>query len=370
MAKKIILTLLGLVCLIGLLGWSKLAQFKAMSAQSSGPQPDSVSTAEVKEERWQPTYDAVGSITAVQGVVVSAEVAGKITRIAFESGAEVKAGDLLIELDTSTEQAQLRSAEAAAQLAEVSLVRARDLLEKQSTSQADLDAADAQSKSAQAQLENIRAVIAKKTIRAPFTGRVGIRQANLGQYLGSGDPIVVLQSLDPVYVDFSLTQQRVSQLAVDLDVRVTSDAFADHVFGGKITAINPSVDPVTRSVKIQATLANPEHRLLPGMFANVAVMLPTQQRVITIPITAVIYATFGDSVYVVEDAKEGGGKVVRQQFVRLGEARGDFVAVTQGLKPGEIVVGTGAFKLHNGAPVVIHNEYAPKPELAPKPVDA
>jgi len=370
MVKKIGLTLLGLVCLIGLLGWSKIAQFKAMGAQSHGPQPDSVSTAEVKEESWQPTFDAVGSVTAVQGVVVSAEMAGKVTRIAFESGAEVKEGDVLVEFDTSTEQAQLRSAEAVARLAELSLVRARDLLEKQSTSQADLDAAEAQAAGAKAQEENIRAVIAKKTIRAPFTGRVGIRQANLGQYLASGDPIVVLQSLDPVYVDFSLTQQRVSQLSAGLDVRVTSDAFTGHIFNGKLTAINPSVDPVTRSVKVQATLANTDRRLLPGMFANVAVMLPTQQRVITIPITSVIYAPFGDSVYVVEDAKEGGGKVVRQQFVRLGEARGDFVAVTEGLKIGETVVGTGAFKLRNGSPVVIHNEYAPKPELAPKPVDA
>lgn len=370
MLKKILITLAGLACLIGLLGASKIAQFKAMGANARSPQADSVATAEVKLEEWQPTVSAVGSVAAVQGVVVSAEVAGKVTRIAFESGAPVKEGDLLVELDTSIEQAQQRSAEASSRLAQLSLTRARDLREKNSMSQADLDAAEAQFQEAAAQLENIRAVIAKKTIRAPFAGRVGIRQVNLGQYVASGDPIVGVQSLDPVFVDFTLPQNRVSDLAADMTVRVRSDAYADHLFEGKLTAINPSVDPATRTVKLQATLSNKEGRLLPGMFANVEVVLPSTKPVLVIPATAVIYAPYGDSVYVVENAKEGGGKVVRQQVVRLGETRGDFVTVTQGLKAGETVVSSGAFKLRNGSPVVIHNEIAPKPELEPKPADA
>lgn len=369
MFKKISITILGLACFVGLLGWSKVAQFKAMGASEQGPQPDSVSTTVVSEADWEPVLRSIGSVTAVQGVVVSTEVAGKVSRIAFESGAVVKQGDVLVELDVSTELAQQRSAEASARLAELSLMRARELLEKQSISQADLDAAEAQQQGAAAQLESIRAVIAKKTIRAPFSGRLGIRQVNLGQYLGSGDPIVSLQSLDPVYVNFTLPQHLVSQVAVDMQVRVRSDAFADHVFVGALSAINPSVDPATRNVKLQASFANVNDRLLPGMFANVEVVLPVKTKILAIPATAVIYAPFGDSVYVVEDAKQGGGKVVRQQFVRLGETRGDFVAVVQGVKAGETIVSAGAFKLRNGSAVTIHNEYAPKPEMAPKPED-
>jgi membrane fusion protein (multidrug efflux system) len=309
----------------------------------------------------------------VQGVTVATELAGKITKIAFESGATVAAGDLLVQLDTSTEEAQLRAAEAAAALAKLNLDRAKELREKNTTSQAELDATDAQAKQADAQADSIRAVIAKKTIRAPFAGRLGLRLVNLGQILKEGDAIVSLQTLDPIYVNFSLPQQRLSELNVGGVVRVTSDAAPGETLEGKVTAVNPDVDVVTRNVRVQATFDNPGDKLRPGMFAAVTVVLPTKENVRAIPVSAVLYAPYGDSVFVIDEKKnEKTGqteKVLRQQFVRLGTARGDFVAVVSGLKEGESVVTTGVFKLRPGETVVIDNTLAPNAQLAPKPSD-
>ena len=376
MAKKIIFTLVIVLILVGTLAGIKGLQFKTMFAQGANfvPPPETVTTTEAKQDTWQPTLAAVGSVAAVQGVVLGAEMSGAVKNIAFESGATVRAGDLLVELDSSVEQAQLRSAMASADLARLNLERARELREKKMMSQADLDSAEAQAKQANAQIDNTRAVIAKKAIRAPFAGRTGIRQVNLGQFLDNGAAIVTLQSLDPVYVDFSLPQQDLAQLGVGMAVRVTTDAFPSQNFEGKLTAINPEVDAVTRNVRLQATLANPAGKLRPGMYVNVAAVLPQMERVLMIPATAVLYAPYGDSVFVVEDKKDektgATGKVLNQKFVRLGKTRGDFVVVTSGLEAGQTIVTTGVFKLRNGMSVVVDNKLAPSLQLAPKPANS
>jgi len=376
MIKKIALTLVFVLVLVGALAGIKGLQFKTMFAQGANfaPPPETVTTAEVKRDTWQPTLTAVGSVAAVQGVMIGAEMSGTVKNIAFESGATVRAGELLVELDASVEQAQLRSAMASADLARLNLERARELREKKMMSQADLDSAEAQAKQASAQIDNIRAVIAKKTIRAPFAGRTGIRQVNLGQFLDNGAAIVTLQSLDPVYVDFALPQQALAELSAGMAVRVTTDAFPGQSFEGKLTAINPEVDAVTRNVRLQATLANPAGKLRPGMYANVVANLPRTERVLVIPATAVLYAPYGDSVFVVEDKKDektgAAGKVLNQKFVRLGKARGDFVVVTSGLDAEQTIVTTGVFKLRNGMSVVIDNKLAPGFQLAPKPANS
>jgi membrane fusion protein (multidrug efflux system) len=375
MTKKIILTLVIVLVLVGLLAGIKGLQFQTMFVQGANfaQPPETVTTTEVKQDTWQPTLTAVGSVAAVQGVMLSAEMSGAVKNIAFESGATVRAGDLLVELDSSVEQAQLRSAMASADLARLNLERARELRGKKMMSQADLDSAEAQAKQANAQIDNIRAVIAKKTIRAPFAGRTGIRQVNLGQFLDNGAAIVTLQSLDPVYVDFALPQQNLARLSVGMAVRVTTDAFPGQSFEGKLTAINSEVDAVTRNVRLQATLAT-DGRLRPGMYVNVAAVLPETERVLMIPATAVLYAPYGDSVFVVEDKKDEKtgvvGKVLNQRFVRLGKMRGDFVVVASGLDVDQTIVTTGVFKLRNGMSVVVDNKLAPNFQFAPKPANS
>ncbi len=376
MAKKIILALVGVLLLVGLLAGLKVVQFQTMFAQGANftPPPETVTTAEVARDTWQPTLTAVGSIAPAQGVMLDAEVAGTVKRIAFESGASVRAGELLVELDSGVEQAQLRSVIASAELARANLARARDLRGQKMVSQADLDSAEAQAKQADAQIDNIRAVIEKKTIRAPFAGRAGIRQVNLGQFLDTGTAIVTLQSLDPVYVNFSLPQQRLAQLKTGMTVRVNTDAFPDRNFEGKLTAISPEVETVTRNVRVQATLANSSGLLRPGMYVDVAAVLPTTEPVLMIPATAVLYAPYGDSVFVVEDKKDektgAVGKVLNQQFVRLGKTRGDFVVVDSGLSAGQTIVTTGVFKLRNGMGVVVDNKLAPDFQISPKPANS
>ncbi len=349
----------------------KMSQFKAIGQMygSMVPPPTTVTASPVKEETWENTVSATGTVAAVQGVTISAEVAGKVSKITFEAGATVKAGDLLVQLDTSVEEAQLAAAQATAALSQASLKRAREL--KETNSAAELDAAEAQAKQTAAQVENIRAVIAKKSVKAPFAGRLGLRMVNLGQILREGDPIVSLQTLDPIYVNFSLPQQQLADVVTGGVVRVKTDAAPGENFEGKITAINPEVDPITRNVRVQATLANSEGKLRTGMFAGVEVVLPKALQALAIPATAILYAPYGDTVFVVEEQKdEKTGKtaqVLRQQVVRLGEARGDFVAVLDGLKAGETVVTSGAFKLRKGMAVTIDNALAPKAELNPKP---
>jgi membrane fusion protein (multidrug efflux system) len=317
---------------------------------------------------------AVGSLEAVQGVTMAAEMGGRVVNIAFEPGTKVKKGDLLLQQDTSSEMAQLRSAEATLALAKTNLERKNILLERRTISKSEFDNADAQYKQALAEVDNIRAIIEKKTIRAPFAGRLGIRLVNLGQILNEGDPIVSLQSLDPIFVNFLLPQQQLAQVQAGLSVRVTTDSLPDRAVVGKITAINPQVDAATRNIRIQATLPNADERLRPGMFASVAVMLPTREAVQFIPATAVNYAPYSDSVFVVEEgqAQENGppNLVLRQQIVRLGEKRGDFVAVVSGLQEGQTVVSTGVFKLRNGQSVNVDNSLAPDFKLTPRPEDS
>ncbi len=373
MFKRLIITLLGLALLIGLPALIKLQQFQAMAQMQMQMPPETVTATQVRSERWADMVTATGTLVAVQGVTVSAELGGKVSRIAFESGDRVKAGDLLVRLDTTAEEAQLRSAEAAAKLARINLDRNQDLRKNRTISQADLDTAEANFKQATAQVDNVRATIEKKTITAPFAGLLGLRQVNLGQIVEQGSPVVTLQTLDPVYVDFSLPQQRYASLSVGSTVQITTDAAPDEVFEGRILAINPEIDTLTRSVRIRAVMNNRGELLRAGMFANVAVVLPNEEDYLIIPATAVLYAPYGDTVFVIDTQKdEATGEeqqILRQQIVRLGRTKGDFVAVSEGLKAGEMVVTSGVFKLRPKSAVVIDNSLALDAKLDPAPAN-
>lgn len=375
MIKKIIIAVIGIAAVIGVLGGIKGLQIGRMVAQSEAfaPPPETVTVAQVQNDTWEVSLTAVGSLEAVQGVMITAELSGKVIKIDFESGANVNEGDLLVQQDISTEKAQLRAAESELQLAKVNFERSGKLLPDNVISQSSYDSTEARYQQAQAQLDNIRAVIAKKTIRAPFSGRLGIRLINLGQVINEGDAIVSLQSLDPIYVNFQLPQQELAKIGVGMPVRVTTDTLPDQMISGTVTAINPEVDSATRNIRVQATLKNVQEKLRPGMFANVAVVMPKKKQVLAIPATAVLYAPYSDSVFVLENAgneKNPGGKKVRQQFVQLGDKRGDFIAVTDGLEAGDEVVSTGVFKLRNGQSVVVDNKLSPEFKLNPKPSDA
>jgi membrane fusion protein (multidrug efflux system) len=373
MKKRMILAVLAVAALVGLLGGIKGLQIDRMIAhgKQAVPPPEAVTTAVASLQTWESLLPAVGSLAAVQGVTVTAELTGKVVQIAFTPGSLVKAGDLLVKQDTSSEEAQLRSAEAAAALAKLNVERLGKLLAERTIAQSQFDSAEAGYKQAVAQADNIRASIAKKTIRAPFAGRLGIRLVNLGQVINEGEAIVSLQSLDPIYVNFSLPQQQLSSIKPGLAVRVTSDALPGEVVQGRITAINPQVDAATRNIRVQATVANAEERLRPGMYVSVAVVLPGREQVLAIPATAVLYAPYSDSVFIVEEPPDPDPgrpvKVVRQQLAQLGEKHGDFVAVRSGLKEGDTVVSTGVFKLRNGQTVTVDNTLSPDFQLKPKP---
>ena len=372
MNKRIILSIVGVIVLVAGLGGIKFLQIGRMSAQAlQTPPPETVTTAVARRQVWEALLPAVGSLQAVQGVTVEAELAGKVVQIAFEPGTKVRAGDLLLKQDTSLEEAQLRAAEAAATLAKNNLERTKELFAKNTISKSEWDNAETQFKQAVAQGDAIRATIAKKNIRAPFAGLLGIRLVNLGEFLHEGDAIVSLQSLDPIFVNFLLPQQELAKMRVGLTVRVTTDALPGEVIEGTITAINPQVDAATRNIRIQATVANSREKLRPGMFAEVAVVLSDRNEVLAIPATSVLYAPYGDSVFVVEEKKsEKTGepvKTVRQQFARLGEKQGDFVSVVSGVKENESVVSTGVFKLRNGQDVVVDNTLSPEFKLRPRP---
>ena len=376
MIRKISLAVFIVLVVLGGLAGVKALQFKKLMADGSNftPPPESVSSALVRAEKWQSTLTAIGSIMAVQGVTITPEIPGIIHEITFESGAVVSKGDLLVRLDTSLEEAQLRALVAQEELARLNLARERTLRSQNMVSQSELDTAEATLKQTQGNADAIRATIEKKTIRAPFAGRLGIRLVNLGQYLDTGKPIVSLQSLTPVYADFSLPQQELARLKTGMSVRVTTDTYPGRVFDGTLTAINPDLDQSTRSVGLQATFTNSDQLLRPGMFARAEVLLPEEQPLLVIPATSVLSAPYGDSVYVIESkpGKDNGKPqlVVRQQFVRTGRARGDFVSVESGLKAGERIVSAGIFKLRNGMAVIESNDLAPKTDLAPRPSDS
>ena len=376
MKRKIIFAVIIVVAIIVALASPKALQFKKLFVFSAEyvPPPESVSAAVAREEKWQGFISSIGTINAVQGVTVTPDIPGQVREIAFESGAAVAKGDLLVRLDTSAEESQLAAMEAQVGLARSNLARVRTLRTDGNVAQADLDAAEAAVKQYEANANTIRATIEKKTIRAPFAGRLGIRQINLGQYMDTGKPIVSLQSLAPVYADFSLPQQELAKLKTGMRVRLVSDTYPGQRFEGVLTAINPDLDAVTRSVGLQATFDNADERLRPGMFARVEVLLPEEQKVLVIPATSVLSAPFGDSVYLIETqpAKDGAAAhlVVRQQFIRTGAVRGDFVSVESGLKPGDRVASSGMFKLRNGLTVVENNELSPKPTQTPNPADS
>jgi membrane fusion protein, multidrug efflux system len=362
-----------LLLLFLVLAGIKVGQIATMikAGKAMVPPPESVTSARAEAVEWRPVRAAVGTLVAVRGVTLSSEVTGTVREIGFENGSTVKQGQILVRLDTSVEQAQLESALADEALAKLTLERAQRLRKDLVNTQAELEAAQARAIQTSALVNNVRATINKKVIRAPFEGRVGIRQVELGQVVSPGTPIVSLQTVTPIYAEFQLPQQALADVKLGQRVSLKVDVFPDAAWEGAITTINPEVDVNTRNVRMRATVANPDGRLTPGMFANVEVYSDRKDQVLIVPATSVLFAPYGDSVYVVEDEKGPDGEshqVAKQRFVRVGERRGDFVAVASGLKAGETVVSNGAFKVRNGMPVQVKNDTAPA-QLSPAPVD-
>ncbi len=372
--RAVLIAIVLLVVIVGVLGYFKVTQIMGFAALAKAgffkAPPVAVTTTVAAQSEWLPTLDTIGTVTAINGVTVSTDLAGIVDRLAFTSGTAVKAGDLLVHLNTDQEQAQLEQAQAQLALAQLTLNRDRDLLAKRTISQQDYDTAEATYRQNQATVDQFRALIARKTLRAPFDGVVGIRQVNLGQYLNTGDAVVTLQSFDPIYVNFTLPQQDLSKLAVGQQVDVRLDAYVDAIFPGQINAVNSMVDQATRNVQVQATLQNAEQKLRPGMFAKVSVIMPQREQVIALPVSSVHYAPYGDSVFIVGDDKDEDGKPiksVKEQFVKLGTARGDLVAIISGVKSGDEVVTAGVFRLKSGAAVIINNTVQPNSEASPTP---
>jgi membrane fusion protein (multidrug efflux system) len=374
MAKRMILMLVVMVAIISGLGVVKFKQIQTAIAQGAAfqPPPEAVTTVVAKEDRWPSTLNAVGSAAAVQGVTVSADLPGTVDRVAIDSGRAVQAGEVLLELDTRQERAQLAAAEADRDLAKVNFDRMEGLLNESVISKAEYDKAASERKQTEAKVGEIEAMIARKTIKAPFTGILGIRQVNRGQYLKAGDPVVGLQSLNPIYVNFDVPQQDAERVRVGRAVQVTAKDIGTTPFAGQVTALDSVVDQGTRNVKIQATLANPEGKLRPGMFVDVEVVTGAVQTVIALPASAISYAPFGDSVFIITDMKTPDGKAykgVRQQFVKVGPTRGDQVAVLSGVKPNDEIATSGLFKLRSGVAVLVNNSVQPGNNPTAKPVD-
>jgi membrane fusion protein (multidrug efflux system) len=374
MTRRFWLTVMVVIGVTAGLGAFKLLQIQGAMAQAASfqPPPEAVTTLVARQERWPATLGAIGTVTAVRGVTVSADLPGIVESIHFESGRPVREGDVLVRLDARQERAQLAAAEAQRELARVNLDRVRGLVEQGIVAQAELDRLSAEHKQAEARVGEIRATIERKLVRAPFSGVLGIRQVNLGQYLAGGAPIVALQATDPVYVDFSVPQQQLAALHVGGELRVSVEGAAGAPIVGRITALDSVVDEATRNVRVQATLANADGRLRPGMFVQAHALLSGESAVVALPASAVSYAPYGDSVYVVDQLKGPDGtpyRGVRQQFVKLGPARGDQVAVLSGVEAGAEVVTSGAFKLRNGAAVQVNNAVQPANQKAPRPED-
>ena len=371
MAKRMILMLTVTVAVLAVLGFLKFQQFQAAASQAAGfqPPPEAVTTIVAQPEQWPDTLAVIGTTAAVQGVTVSADLPGLVARISFESGRAVSQGDVLVELDTREEQAQLTAAEARRELARLNFERMQALVVDGAISRADYDQAAAEQKSTDARVGEIKAVIARKTIRAPFSGVLGIRQVNLGQYLSAGDPVVPLQSLHPIYVNFGVPQQQTARVRVGGRIRVTADELSGVEFTGRVTAVDSVISQETRNVQVQATVPNPGGKLRPGMFVQTSVVTGATRSNVSLPASAISYAPFGDSVFVVTDMKGAGGQLyrgARQQFVKLGPSRGDRVAVLSGVNAGDEVVTSGTFKLRNGAAVHVNNAVQPANSASPK----
>lgn len=369
------LGILGILLLIILIAGMKALQISSAIAKGKAFRmpPDAVTSLVVSEETVSPTLDAVGSLASPQGVMLSADLPGTASAILFESGSHATNGQILVELDTRQEQAQLRTAKARLELARQNLERARDLVGKRVIAQSAFDEVKSLYDAALSTVDETQAMIDRKTIRAPFAGELGIRLINSGQYLRSGDPIVQLEALDPIYINFALPQQHLGQLSAGQEVRVRADGIPDKVFTGRINAINSAVDTATRNIQVQATVANPDHLLRSGMFGGVEVVLPSREKVIMIPATAVQYAPYGDSLFVIETMKGPDGKEylgVREQQVTLGRTRGDQVAVVKGLKPGERIATSGIFKLRQGGAVKVNDSVQPGNDPKPRPSDS
>ena len=375
MAKRMIVMLALTGALVAGLGFVKFRQFQAAAGQAAAfqPPPEAVTTIVAKKETWPASLSAIGTIAPVQGVTVSADLPGTVDRIAFDSGRAVDEGDVLVELDTRQEQAQLAAAEAERDLARLNFGRMQELVADGAIARADYDRAGAEQKQTEARVGEIRATIARKTIRAPFAGILGIRQVNLGQYLSPGNPVAALQSLHPIYVNFGVPQQETPNMRLGRTVRVTVGDAADKGFVGLITALDSVVNEATRNVQVQATLPNRDGRLRPGMFVQAEVVLSANRSLMTVPASSISYAPYGDSVFVVSDLKDPDGRAyrgVRQQFVKLGASRGDQVAILSGVNLGDEVVTSGVFKLRNGAAVLVNNKVRPGNNPAPKPEDS
>jgi membrane fusion protein (multidrug efflux system) len=380
------LPIVGLLLLIGALVAIKFTQIATLihfgkAMQQAGPPPESVSTSVSQRAEWEGTLEAVGSVAAARGVVVSNDSPGIVSRILFDSGAAVRQGQTLVELDTSVERAQLASARARLDLAEITAGRSRALLDRNAVPKSQVDNDDSLLKSATTDFGALQAQIDRKIVRAPFAGRLGIRQVNLGQYLTSGSAISVLESFGTVFIDFELPQQRLGDIQIGMPVRVTLTGVEGVPREGVVAAVDPSIDSTTRTIKVRASIPNNDDDLRPGMFANVSVLLPKKDSLVVVPSTALVHASYGDSVFVVEDPKDDSGagaegssggdkraRVARQQFVRVGRARGDFVSILDGVGAGQEIVSSGAFKLRNGSGVVVHNDDVKlDPQLNPHP---
>src|SRR2546422_1957976 len=375
MAKRLIVMLILTAALVAGLGFVKFRQFQAAAGQAAAfqPPPEAVTTIVAVKETWPASLNAIGTIAPVQGVTVSADLPGTVDRIAFESGRAVDEGDVLAELDTRQEQAQLAAAEAERDLARLNFARMQELVADGAIARAEYDRAAAEQKQTEARVGEIRATIARKTIRAPFAGILGIRQVNLGQYLSPGTPVAALQSLHPIYVNFSVPQQETPNMRLGRTVHVTVGDAAGGGFVGRITAVDSIVNEATRNVQVQATLPNREGRLRPGMFVQAEVVLSANRSMTTVPVSSISYAPYGDSVFVVSDLKDADGRTypgVRQQFVKLGGSRGHQLAVLSGVKARDQVVTSGVFKLRNGAAVFVNNKVRPGNNPAPKPEDS
>jgi membrane fusion protein (multidrug efflux system) len=375
MIKRMILMLAVVVALVAGLGFVKFRQIQTAIAQGSSfqPPPAAVTTVVAQRETWPSTLNVIGTVAATQGVVVSADLPGIVARINFESGKPVHAGDVLVELDTKQERAQLAAAEAQRDLARINFDRTQELVKQGVTARTEYDNTSAQQKATEAQVGEIRATIERKTIRAPFSGVLGIRQVNLGQYLAAGQAIVPLQSLNPIYVNFGVPQQTSAQLLGGRTLRITSDDLPGAGFTGRVTSVDSVISEATRNIQVQATLPNPQGKLRPGMFVQVQVALGASRQVIPLPASAINYAPYGDSVFVVTDLTDPKGKTyrgARQQFVKVEGSRGDQVAVVSGVNPGDEVVTSGVFKLRNGAAVQVNNKIQPSNNPKPKPEDS
>lgn len=371
-----------LVVIVGALATIKFAQISKLMGfgkqmAAAGPPPEAVGTDVATSAAWAATVTAIGSVAGVQTVVVSNEVPGAVLQLHFESGQQVRAGQILVELDAATERAQLRAAQARRDNAEITARRSRELVAKEAIPQATLDADESAARAAEADVAAMQAQIEKKLVRAPFAGRLGIRAVNRGQYLAPGTMITTLDSIDGVYVDFSLPQEQLAVVRVGMPVRISVRG-SSQPLEGTIHVVDPTVDAASRNLRLRADVLEPAGRVLrPGMFVNVAVVLPARRPFVVVPATAIVHASYGDSVFVVEDKPPGAPgmrmtpdfrpvKIVRQQIVRVGPARGDFVAITEGVREGQAVVVAGAFKLRNGSPVIVDNAVKPTASLEPR----